>query len=153
LSLLKLLFAFGLAMVGLSGCSAGGAEVASAARIVPVTITSAGKAHRFNIEVAQTAAQQEHGLMFRTRIAPDGGMIFPMNPSRSASFWMKNCPASQDWFFIRADGSIERLVENTVPYSLEPVGVDEPIAAVLEIAGGRAAELGISDDAKVEWPR
>ena len=66
---------------------------------------------------------------------------------------MKNCPIPQDWFFIRADGSIARLVENTVPYSLEPVGVDEPVAAVLEIAGGRAAELGITADAKVTWPR
>jgi uncharacterized protein len=149
----KLLVAVGLVVAGLSGCHAGGADVASAARTVPVTITSAGKAHRFNIEVAQTPDEQERGLMFRTRIAPDGGMIFPMNPPRSASFWMKNCPASQDWFFIRADGSIARLVENTVPFSLEPVGVDEPVAAVLEIAGGRAAELGISDDAKVQWPR
>lgn len=91
--------------------------------------------------------------MFRTEIAPDGGMIFPMNPPRAASFWMKNCPIPQDWFFIRTDGSIAKLVENTVPYSLEPVGVDEPVAAVLEIAGGRAGELGITADAKVTWPR
>lgn len=149
----KLLIATALALAGLSGCQAGSAGVASAARTVPVTITSAGKTHRFTIEVARTPAEQERGLMFRTRIAPDGGMIFPMDPPRSASFWMKNCPASQDWFFIRADGSIARLVEETIPYSIDPVGVDEPVAAVLEIAGGRAAELGITADAKVEWPR
>jgi uncharacterized protein len=149
----KLLIAVALTLTSLSGCRAGTADVASASRTVPVSITSAGKVHRFNIEVARTEAEQERGLMFRTKIAPDGGMIFPMVPPRSASFWMKNCPVAQDWFFIRADGSVARLVENTIPYSLEPVGVDEPVAAVLEIAGGRAAELGISDDAKVEWPR
>ena len=80
-------------------------------------------------------------------------MLFPMDPPRSASFWMKNCPVSQDWFFIRADGTVARLVRNTVPFSTDPVGVDEPVAAVLEIAGGRAAELGIVEDAIVTWPR
>jgi uncharacterized protein len=149
----KLLIAMTLAIAGLSGCRAEQADTASAARTVPVKITAAGKTHHFNIEMARTPEEQARGLMFRTKIAPDGGMIFPMNPPRSASFWMKNCPASQDWLFIRADGSIARLVENTIPYSLESVGVDEPVAAVLEIAGGRAAELGITADAKVEWPR
>ena len=136
-----------------AACRANGGDVASAAATVPVTIKVAGVSHRFNIEVARTAAEQERGLMFRTRIAPDGGMLFPMNPPRSASFWMKNCPVPQDWFFVRADGSVARLVENTTPFSLEPVGVDEPVAAVLEIAGGRAVELGITADAKVSWPR
>jgi uncharacterized protein len=149
----KLLIAAALAVAGLSGCRAGSADVETSARTIPLTITSAGKVHRFNIEVARTEAEQARGLMFRTSIAPDGGMIFPMNPPRVASFWMKNCPIPQDWFFIRSDGSIARLVENTVPYSLTPVGADEPVAAVLEIAGGRAAELGITDAAKVEWPR
>lgn len=120
---------------------------------MPVSIKSAGKVHRFNVEVARTEAEQARGLMFRTRIAPDGGMIFPLDPPRAASFWMKNCPIPQDWLFIRADGSIARLVENTVPYSLESIGVDEPVAAVLEIAGGRAAQLGITDEATVSWQR
>lgn len=149
----KLLIALALAAAGLSGCRAGGPDVAAAARTVPVKIIAAGNVHRFTIEVARTPEEQARGLMFRTKIAPDGGMIFPMTPPRAASFWMKNCPVSQDWFFIRADGSIARLVENTTPYSLESIGVDEPVAAVLEIAGGRAAELGITSDAKVEWPR
>ena len=147
------LLAAALAIAGLAGCRAGAPDVAATSRTVPVEIRVAGKVHRFDVEVARTPAEQARGLMFRTEIAPDGGMIFPLNPPRAASFWMKNCPIPQDWFFIRADGSIARLVENTVPYSLEPVGVDEPVAAVLEIAGGRSAELGITADAKVTWPR
>ena len=148
-----LLAAIAVASAGLAGCRAGSTDVASAARTVPVQISSAGKIHRFNIEIARTPGEQARGLMFRTKIAPNGGMIFPLIPPRAASFWMKNCPVPQDWFFIRDDGSIARLVENTVPYSLEPIGVDEPVAAVLEIAGGRAAELGITADAKIVWPR
>ncbi len=91
--------------------------------------------------------------MFRKRIAPDGGMIFPMDPPRVASFWMRNTLVPLDMIFIRADGSIARIAAQTVPYSLDPVDSGEPVAAVLEIAGGRAAQLGIAADDKVAWRR
>jgi uncharacterized protein len=149
----KLLMAVSLSLVSLSGCRAGGPDVASAARTVPLTIKSAGKVHRFTVEVARTEAEQERGLMFRDRLSPSAGMIFPMNPPRPASFWMKNTLIPLDMIFIRADGSIARVAAETVPYSLAPVSSGEPVAAVLEIAGGRAGELGISEDDTVEWPR
>jgi uncharacterized membrane protein (UPF0127 family) len=53
--------------------------------------------------------------------------------------------------FIRTDGTIARIAENTVPLSLEPVPSLEPVGAVLEIAGGRSAELGIKVGDKVSW--
>jgi uncharacterized protein len=53
--------------------------------------------------------------------------------------------------FIRPDGTIARIAVNTVPQSLDPVGVGEPVAAVLEIAGGRSVELGISEGDRVTW--
>jgi uncharacterized protein len=149
----NLLIAVTLAFVGLSGCRAGSADVASAARTVPLTIKSAGKVHKFAVEVARSEAEQERGLMFRDHLSPNGGMIFPMNPPRPASFWMKNTLIPLDMIFIRADGSIARVAAETVPYSLEPVSSGEPVAAVLEIAGGRAGELGIVEDDKVDWPR
>ncbi len=127
------------------------ATAATTARLVPLTITSANGRHAFKVEVARTEAEQERGLMFRTAIAPDGGMLFPFAQPRVASFWMKNCPIPQDWLFIRADGTVARLAENTVPYSLDPISSGEPVIAVLEIAGGRAAELGIAEDDKVSW--
>jgi uncharacterized membrane protein (UPF0127 family) len=66
---------------------------------------------------------------------------------------MKNTLIPLDIIFVRADGSIARIAAETVPYSLAPVDSGEPVAAVLEIAGGRARELGISEDDKVDWPR
>ena len=54
--------------------------------------------------------------------------------------------------FIRADGAIARIA-TAVPYSLDPVTSGEPVAAVLEIGGGRAAQLGISVDDRVSWSR
>jgi uncharacterized membrane protein (UPF0127 family) len=75
-----------------------------------------------------------------------------MKPPRPASFWMKNTLIPLDMIFVRPDGSIARIAAMTTPHSLESVGVSEPVAAVLEIPGGRAAELGITAEARVSWP-
>jgi len=119
---------------------------------VPLTITTAtGKTHRFTVEVARTPDQQAQGLMNRESLAPDRGMIFPYDVPVAASFWMKNTLIPLDMIFIRADGTVARIEANTVPLSLEPVGAGEPVAAVLELAGGRSADLGIVPGARVEW--
>ena len=118
---------------------------------VPLTIqTSTGK-HQFTVEVARTAEQQAQGLMFRQSLAPDRGMIFPYDPPTDASFWMKNTLIPLDMVFVRPNGTVGRVAENTVPMSLDPVPSLEPVSAVLEIAGGRAAELRIKEGDKVSW--
>ncbi len=89
--------------------------------------------------------------MNRQQLAPDRGMIFPFETERVASFWMKNTLIPLDMIFIRADGSITNIEANTVPLSEEPVLSFEPVVAVLEIAGGRSAELGIKAGDKVKW--
>ncbi len=152
--MIRLAVAAALLAVGMTGCQSAGtaATAPSGLAVIPLRIeTQSGKTIKFSVEVAQTQEQQARGLMFRDSIPVGTGMIFPMNPPRPASFWMKNCPIPQDWVFVRADGSIARLIENTIPYSLEPQGTSEPVAAVLEIAGGEAARLGISEDDKVIW--
>jgi uncharacterized membrane protein (UPF0127 family) len=118
---------------------------------VPLTIQSASGTHRFTVEVAETPEQQAQGLMNRQSLGPDRGMIFPRNPPGDASFWMKNTLIPLDIIFIRADGTIARIAENTVPLSLDPVPSLEPVVAVLEIAGGRSAELGIKAGDTVSW--
>ncbi len=121
---------------------------------VPLTVTTAaGKVHRFTVEVARTQEEQAQGLMNRQSVAADAGMIFPMVPPRPASFWMKNTLVPLDIIFVRPDGTIASIEENTVPLSLEPVMSTEPVAAVLELAGGRSAELGIKGGDRVSWPR
>ena len=120
---------------------------------MPLTITAAGHTHRFTVELARTEEEQATGLMNRSSLAPDHGMIFPFEPPRDASFWMKNTLIPLDMIFVRADGSIANIEANTVPLSLQPVYSDGPVAAVLEIAGGRSAELGIKAGDKVKWWR
>jgi len=154
--------ALALAVTGLSGCSGGGATTEqagkAAAETVPVTITTAQGKHVFKVERARAAAEQEQGLMYRTDLTPDGGMLFAPYPPegggpREASFWMKNTPTSLDILFLRADGTIARIAENTAPFSQTPIPSGEPVAAVLELVGGRSAELGISEGDSVSWPK
>ncbi len=121
---------------------------------MPLTITRAdGAKHRFTVEVARSPEQQSQGLMNRQSLAPDRGMIFPYDPPVAASFWMKNTLIPLDMIFVRADGTIARIEENTAPLSLDPISAGEPVAAVLELAGGRSAALGIVAGARVDWSR
>lgn len=121
---------------------------------VPLTITTAsGKTHRFTVEVARTPEQQSYGLMNRQNLAPDRGMIFPYAPAQPVAFWMKDTYIPLDMIFIAPGGRILRIEANVVPLSLEPVGSGEAVEAVLELAGGRSAELGIAAGDKVSWKR
>lgn len=137
----------------LAGCAAAPerAMEAKADGLAPLTITTAAGQRSFRVELARTEEEQARGLMFRTEMAADRGMLFPFDPPRPASFWMKNTLIPLDMLFIRADGSIARIAANTVPQSLEPVSVSEPVAAVLEIAGGNAAAQGIRVGDRVTW--
>ncbi len=120
---------------------------------MPLTIQSRSGTHKFTVEVARTPEQQAQGLMHRQELAPDRGMLFPYDPPQAASFWMKNTLIPLDLVFIRPDGTISSVSANTVPLSLDPIPSLEPVSAVLEIPGGRAAELGIQAGDKVSWDR
>ena len=121
-----------------------------------LTVTSSNGPHKFSVEVAKTNAEQERGLMYRTGIPADSGMLFAPYPAegggpKEASFWMENTPSPLDIIFIRADGTIARIAENTVPFSQDRILSGEPVTAVLEINGGRSSELGIAEGDKVSW--
>lgn len=118
----------------------------------PLSITTAaGTTHRFVVEIARTPEEQAQGMMNRQSLAPDRGMLFPYDPPQPVAFWMKNTLIPLDMVFISPGGQILRIEANTVPLSLDPVGSGDVVVAVLELAGGRAAELGVSAGDKVEW--
>jgi uncharacterized membrane protein (UPF0127 family) len=156
----RLLGAIALATLAIAGCApsaAGSSESraadARAAPTVPLTITTARGTLHYRVEVARTEREQERGLMYRTSLPDHGGMIFPMEPPRPASFWMKNTYIPLDIVFIRPDGSIARIAANATPEDLTPIESGEPVADVLEIAGGAAAANGIAEGDKVHWKR
>ncbi len=139
-------------VIALAGCDAGEPGAAK------VRIVGAGGEHVFQAEMAGTQAEQARGLMYRTDLVANSAMLFAPYPPgggepRETSFWMKNTPTSLDILFIRPDGTIARIVENTVPFSEAPVPSGEPVSAVLELRGGRASELGIGEGDRVSWAR
>jgi uncharacterized protein len=108
-----------------------------------VVIDSGHGPVKLQAEVAADPASQEKGLMFRTKLAPDAGMLFDFHKPDFQTFWMKNTVIPLDMIFIRADGTISSIAPNTTPQSETPIPSYEPVRAVLEINGGRAAQLGI----------
>ncbi len=151
-----LCWALMMAALPLAACGStdGNAEAATSEaglKVIPVTVTQNGEAHVFSAEVAATPAQQEQGLMYRKALAPDAAMLFPFPQPKFASFWMKNTLIPLDIVYVRSDGTIDKIAENTVPMSEVPVASGGEVAAVLELAGGTAERLGIDEGATIAW--
>lgn len=119
--------------------------------VIPLTVTSDDERIAFSVEVADTPEAQARGLMFRTDLGDNEGMIFPYDGTRAQSFWMKNTPLPLDIIYIGPDRRISNIAAETEPYSLDPVYSVGPVLGVLELRGGRAAELGIEPGDLVEW--
>lgn len=107
-----------------------------------VIATGAGEV-ALNVEVARSAEQRSQGLMFRTAMAPDAGMLFIYQTSGTISMWMKNTILSLDMLFIAGDGRITRIVRHTTPMSEAVIGSLGVVRAVLELNAGDARKLGI----------
>ncbi|MEQ1640509.1 MAG: DUF192 domain-containing protein, partial [Novosphingobium sp.] len=109
--------------------------------VVPLRIVHGDQTHNFRVELARTGEEQAKGLMFRTAMGADEGMIFPMAPPRGASFWMRNTVIPLDLIFVGPDGKILNIAANAIPYDETPLMSTGPVKAVLELNGGRAKEL------------
>lgn len=118
-------------------------ESRAAVNVLELEIVAGGERHAFKIEMAVTPAQRSRGLMNRSELAPDAGMLFDYGTPRFVSFWMKDTLIPLDMIFIRNDGRIARIAKRTIPLSLAAVPSGEPVRAVLEVIGGTADRLGI----------
>ena len=123
----------------------------SGLKVIDLTVESGGKKLPFRVEVADTPEAQARGLMFRTELGDNEGMIFPSATPETRSFWMKNTPLSLDIIFIGVDGRILNIAANTVPYSLDSVSSNGIASGVLELRAGRAKALGIAPGDKVTY--
>jgi len=125
----------------------------SGLEVLPLTITPIGqdRPHAFRVEMARSPQEQARGLMFRTEMGADEGMLFPYAQPHILSFWMKNTVLSLDLIFIGEDHRIVNIAANATPYSEASIRSTAPAVAVLELNGGRAKELGIVPGSKVDW--
>ena len=108
-----------------------------------LTIDTGEQTHAFSIEIADEPEEISFGLMERESLDPDAGMLFDFGNPREPSMWMKNTLIPLDMLFVSSDGTIQMIARNTVPGSLRTISPGMPVKGVLEINGGRAAELGI----------
>jgi uncharacterized protein len=112
-------------------------------------VTPSGRT-RFFVEIADDDAEREKGLMFRKELAPDRGMLFDFKTPREVAFWMKNTLIPLDIIYIKPDGTVLSIARNTTPLSERPVPSGGPVVGVLELAGGRAAEIGLMPGDRIE---
>jgi uncharacterized membrane protein (UPF0127 family) len=120
-----------------------GQACAQKLRVERLDIVTAAGVHHFKVEVADTFATRERGLMFRKSLAADHGMLFDFKQvqEQGVSFWMKNTLIPLDMVFIGADGRIVSIARNATPMSETPIASAGPVLDVLELRGGRAAEI------------
>ena len=125
---------------------------ARAASIQPLEIVTKSGVQMFSVEMATTEEEKTTGLMYRKEL-PDGkGMLFDFSPEQEVSMWMKNTFISLDMIFIRADGRILRIAENTEPQSTKIISSRGPAKGVLEVIAGTAKKYGIAPGDQVAHP-
>ena len=109
----------------------------------PLSIETEASVHTVMVEIADTPKEQSVGLMHRTELAPDRGMLFDFGVTRQVTMWMKNTLIPLDMFFAESDGRIVTIAERTTPLSEKRIRSGQPVRFVLEMAGGSAERLGV----------
>ena len=104
------------------------------------------------VELALTSDQRTRGLMWRSRLDSDAGMLFVFPEMRMLAFWMKNTPLPLDIIYIDAEGRVVSVAESTTPYSEKSLPSAGPAQYVLEVNAGFAKEHGIGPGTRVELP-
>jgi uncharacterized membrane protein (UPF0127 family) len=115
-------------------------------------IVSKSGVHVFAVELAVTNEQRERGLMFRRSLPEGQGMLFKFEPEQVINMWMHNTYIPLDMIFIRGDGRILRIAENTKPESDDIISSGGRARGVLEVIGGTARKLGLAPGDKVAHP-
>lgn len=146
---LALLRWFGLVLAMATGF----APLAACSTEQRLVIHTATGDHAFNIELVDTPETTARGLMFRQELARDAGMLFDFKTERPVSFWMMNTFIPLDMIFIAANGEVKSLHANARPHDETSIPSGFPVRFVLEIPGGRAAEIGLQPGDRIDHPR
>jgi uncharacterized membrane protein (UPF0127 family) len=118
----------------------------------PLTFATSSGSHAITVEVADTESTRSTGLMYRRSIGADEGMIFIYDREQEITMWMKNTYISLDMIFVKRDGTISHIAANAEPFSENIISSEGPALAVIEMAAGSAARLGLRPGDKVRHP-
>jgi uncharacterized membrane protein (UPF0127 family) len=144
-ALLPLVLALGFGAPAMAACP----QAPQSLRTEPMSIITRHGAARLTVEIADNAQAREIGLMCRTHLAPNRGMLFDFKEPQEVAFWMKNTLIPLDMVFIGADGRVVSIARDAKPEDETPIPSAGAILGVLEIAGGRAAALDIEPGDRV----
>jgi uncharacterized protein len=145
----RLLLHIAVAVVAM--CAFAGSS-ARAASVGPLEIVTKSGVQVFSVELATTEEEKTTGLMYRKELADGKGMLFDFSPAQEVSMWMKNTSVSLDMIFIRPDGRILRIAENTEPLSTKIISSGGPAKGVLEVVAGTAKKYGIQPGDRIGHP-
>jgi uncharacterized membrane protein (UPF0127 family) len=109
--------------------------------------------YSFQVWVADTPERAEQGLMFVNDLPETMGMVFPVEPPRVETMWMKNTYIELDMLFVDEHGRVTKIIQRAAPMSLKTLSSDSKVAAVLELKGGQAAKLGLQTGDTVTWKK
>jgi len=98
--------------------------------------------HNINAELASTPQQREIGLMFRTAMPANDGMLFAFEQPAQQCFWMRNTLIPLSVAFIGDDGSVVNI-DDMKPQTLDSHCSAKPVRFVLEMNEGWFAKRGI----------
>jgi uncharacterized membrane protein (UPF0127 family) len=141
-----------LAMAVLAAFAVLGSAGVRAASFGTLEIATKTGVHIFSVEMATTEDEKQKGLMYRRELADGRGMLFDFSPEQQISMWMKNTYISLDMIFIRADGRVLRIAENTEPESTRIISSGGLARGVLEVPAGTAQKYGIAPGDRVSHP-
>jgi uncharacterized membrane protein (UPF0127 family) len=119
------------------------ANVGAAPATERLTLVTATGEHVFEVEIAETPEQKSRGLMFRTALGENAGMLFPYGEPQAVTMWMRNTYIPLDMVFIAQGGTVHRIARNTEPFSEKIIASGGPVVAVLEVKAGTADRIGL----------
>lgn len=127
------------------------AALAQSCSETSLEIRNNGVKAQFNIEIARSPAEQAQGLMFREEMPQFNGMLFVYDRPHRVSFWMKNTLIPLDMLFIDETGIVKRVHSNAIPLDTTPISGGDGVQYILEINGGLAAMLRLTEGAEVRY--
>lgn len=117
----------------------------------PLTFEADGETVAFEVEIADTPERRARGLMFRTDLPENRGMLFVFEQTGRVSFWMQNTPLPLDLVFIGEDGVVIETFKGE-PFSTASIGPNEASRFVLELHEGTAEKVGMVPGTRLHHP-
>lgn len=115
-----------------------------------VTFVDAPSAPTVQVELARDGASRERGLMYRTSMPADSGMLFSWQDERIRSFWMHNTCIPLDLLYITKEGVIAGILEQVPTLNDASRRIPCPVAHVLELNAGWSRAHGVAPGMKVK---